>query len=273
MIFHTSSSYTSFPDTGRVTGHRYKNILYDAPTHYNDNTVLIIVPKKLDVKKKVDMVFWFHGWNNNIDSAVIRYALIRQFESSGLNAVLILAETAKNSPDSYGGKLEQKDIFKNLVIDVMLKLKKERIIPKKTKPGNMVLAGHSGAYRVIANILQNGGLPVRETILFDALYAETDKFMNWINADLSNQFINIYTDHGGTDTETKEMIKKMTSKNIQVDILEESGLNHQQIKSNRILVIHSLREHDDIINDPDNFALFISNSPFLNKLISIRNKF
>ena len=46
----------------------------------------------------------------------------------------------------------------------------------------LILAGHSGAYRVMANILQNGNVPVNEVILFDALYAETDKFMIWLTA-------------------------------------------------------------------------------------------
>ena len=55
-------------------------------------------------KKTVDLVFWFHGWGNNVDSAAIRYELIKQFIASKRNAVLVLAETARNSPDSYGGK-------------------------------------------------------------------------------------------------------------------------------------------------------------------------
>ena len=274
-IFHISSTNTSFPDTARAKGHIYKSILYDAANHYSDSSVMIITPINLHAKRKVNLVFWFHGWNNNIDSAIIHYSLTRQFEEANTNSVLILAETAKNAPDSYGGKLEQKGTFKNLVDDVLLKLKKEKIIRHSCRPGNIVLAGHSGAYRVIANILQKGGIPVKETILFDALYAETDKFLNWINADISNRFINIYTDHGGTENETKEMLNKMTSRKLAFRISEESSLQPQQLYNNRILVIHSLREHDNIINDPNNFALFITNTPLLSKTKStliIRNK-
>ena len=201
-IFHITSSHTSFPDTARANGHLYDNVLYDVQSHYTDSSVLIIVPKNIDVKKKVNLVFWFHGWRNNIDSAVISYHLASQFEASKLNAVLILAETAKNSPDSYGGKLENKGTFTALVQDVFKKLQVEKIC-KKCKPGNILLAGHSGAYRVIAYILQNGNLPVKETILFDALYSETDKFLNWIKANSNHRFIDIYTDSGGTNGETK----------------------------------------------------------------------
>jgi len=95
-IFHIRSSNTSFPDTARAKGHLYDKVLYDAATHYSDSSVLIIVPKNLDVKKSVDLVFWFHGWRNNIDSATERYQLTRQFLASNLNAVLVLAETAND---------------------------------------------------------------------------------------------------------------------------------------------------------------------------------
>ena len=118
-IFRISSSHTSFPDTARANGHMYNNTLYDAANHYMDSSVLIIVPKKLIADKNVDLICWFHGWQNNIDSAAIRYGLIKQFAASHLNAVLILAETTKNAPDSYGGKLEYNNTFKELVTDIM----------------------------------------------------------------------------------------------------------------------------------------------------------
>ena len=264
-IFHITSSHTSFPDTGRANGHLYNNILYDAPAHYTDSSVLIVVPKNIEVKKKVDLMFWFHGWGNNIDSAVIRYKLASQFAASRLNAVMVLAETAKNSPDSYGGKLENPGIFKALVQDVLKKLETEKIC-KKCEPGNILLAGHSGAYRIIAYILQNGNMPVKETILFDALYSETDKFMNWIKADLNHRFIDIYTDRGGTDEETKGMMNLLAKDNIAYDSIEENSLTPITIKDNRLLFIHSLHLHNDIINNPDNFLLFWKIILFLKKM-------
>ena len=173
--------------------------------------------------------------------------------------MLVLAETAKDAPDSYGGKLEIKNEFKRLVNDVMLKLKKEKVINKQ-QPENVVLAGHSGAYRVMAYILQNGNVPVKEVILFDALYGETDKFIQWIKEDTAHRFINIYTNGGGTDVESKEMIKKLTSENISSFTLEEPELTPGILQHHRVVVIHSLHKHNDIIQSPDNFKLFIENS-------------
>ncbi len=263
--FKIASRYASFPDTDRMNGHVYNNVLYNTADHYSDSSVLIIIPKNFHAGKKINMIFWFHGWNNNIDSAVVRYGLSRQFAESGQSAVLVLAETAKDAPDSYGGKLEQNNIFKNLVNDVLQKLVKENITPSGCSPGNIIIAGHSGAYRVMANILQNGNVPVNEVILFDALYADTDKFLNWLSAAGDHRFINLYTNDGGTYDETKDMMHQIKDLKIPSDSLEETDVTPGILQKNKIIFIHSLHAHNDIIQHPDNFKLFINNNPFLKK--------
>lgn len=259
-IYHITSSHTSFPDTSRSKGHMYNKVLYEAKSHYMDSSVLIIIPPGLRTMKKINFVFWFHGWRNNIDNAVVRYNLANQFIDSKINAVLVLAETAKDAPDSYGGKLERANEFSKLLGDVMASLVKMKSIKKKTQAGQVILAGHSGAYRVISYILQNGNVSISEVILFDALYGETDKFITWIKSGTTHRFFNIYTDRGGTDIESKIMLKTLTLQNIHCDTLEEFQLTPRIIQQQRILVVHSLKEHDDIINNPDNFKLLLSNS-------------
>jgi hypothetical protein len=266
VIFHIRSSHTSFPDTGRASGHMYDKVLYTTAEHYHDSTVLVIVPKNLDAKKKVDLIFWFHGWRNNVDSAAVKYQLTRQFLASGLNAVLVLAETAKDSPDSYGGKLENTGVFKSLVGDVLKGLRTKHLISKSCKTGHIILAGHSGAYRVMARIIQSGQVPVDETILFDALYAETEKFMAWIKADNEHRFIDLYTDHGGTDDETRSMMKLLDTAHLAYITTEEKAVTPQLLETNGLVFIHSLNEHDKIIANPDNFLLFLENEHFLKKL-------
>lgn len=261
--FKITSSNTSFPDTGRMNGHLYNNVLYSATDHYSDSNVLIITPKNFSVNKRADMIFWFHGWNNNIDSALVRYGLSRQFSESGLNAVLVLAETAKDAPDSYGGKLEQENRFKKLANDVLQKLVMEKVVSVNCSIGHVILAGHSGAYRVMANILQNGNVPVNEVILFDALYADTDKFLNWLQEDNSHRFINLYTDEGGTFDETKNMMRQLKNLNLPADSLEETVVTPRILQKNKIIFIHTLHAHNDIVQHPDNFKLFMDNSPFL----------
>jgi hypothetical protein len=264
---HFTSSHTSFPDSARENGHLYDSVLYDATSHYHDSSVMVIVPNDLKAHDKVDMIFWFHGWRNNIDTAAQFYKLTDQFIASKRNAVLVLAETAKNSPDSYGGKLEQHGMFKELVNDVLLQLKNEKYISSKCKAGNIVLAGHSGAYRVIAYILQNGEIPVNEVFLFDALYSEVDKFSNWIKEDRKHHFVHWFTNHGGgTDEMSDTMMAQLKSEKIAYAKTEETATAPSIIKANKILFVHSTREHNVIIDNPDNFQLLLENSFVLKKI-------
>jgi hypothetical protein len=256
------SSHTSFPDTGRQQGHVYDSVLYDAANHYMDSSVMIVVPAGLKMSATMDLIFWFHGWRNNIDSALYRYRLASQFLASNRNAVLVLAETARNSPDSYGGKLEQPGTFHGLVEDVLNELKKEKIIPNKCGTGDILLAGHSGAYRVMARILKNGGVKISGVALFDALYAETDLFDSWIQSNIANRFFDIYTNEGGTDEESVHMMSRLKKEDMSVALFEEAAFGLSTLQSNRIVFVHSARAHNDIISDPDYFRMVIESSPF-----------
>jgi hypothetical protein len=264
-IFHFTSSFTCFPEAKRLTGYKYESQFFDFADHYDDSSVLMFVPDQLQTKNsRIDIVFWFHGWHNNIDTALSYYHLASQFIACKKNAVLVLAEAAKNAPDSYGGKLEQPNTFKWLLQDVMGELRKNKIIPSSCNEGNIILAGHSGAYRVIASMLQNGNVDVKEVDLFDALYGETDKFTQWIKKDTLNKFINLYTNTGGgTDEVSGQMIKELAEKKISLLFNEEKNINPSLLRSAKIIFIHSAREHNDIIFNPDNFRLLLENSPFL----------
>lgn len=228
---------------------------------------MVIIPPNFKPGKKVDLVFWFHGWHNNIDAANTFYGLSQQMNASQANAVLVLAETAKNAPDSYGGKMEKPGVFTNLVKDVMEALKQGSVIPRKASSGNIVLAGHSGAYRVIANILKNGGLQVREVFLFDALYAELDKYIPWLQQNKHHHFVHWFTNKGGgTDVMSDTMMKQLTTLNMPYALIEETAVTPADIQHNKILFIHSLREHNVIINNPGDFKLLLENSFCLKKI-------
>ncbi len=266
-----TSAFTAFPDTARNAGHTYDKLLYSAALHYSDSTVLIAVPPQFKPDRKTNIIFWFHGWRNNIDSAANYFELTKQFVASNRNAILVFPETTKNAPDSYGGKLEQKEVFKNLLHDVLQKLKTEKLIGKRSKAGNIVLAGHSGAFRVMAFILQNGGVEVKQVILFDGLYSQVDKYTAWIQQDSSHQFINLYTNKGGgTDEVSAKMIAELRSRNIHFVNPEEKDVNADILKSNQVIFIHSPKEHNDVMNRPDrNFKLFLENSTALPPIIQL----
>jgi hypothetical protein len=277
QLVHITSSHTSFPDTGRLNGYLYDSVLYTASAHYYDSSVLLIIPKHLQTTQKTDFIFWFHGWHNNIDTAADFYKLIKQFIASKRNAILVLAETAKDAPDSYGGKLEQPGMFKALVNDIMNELKKKGFVPYTAEPASILLAGHSGAFRVIAYILQNGQMNVQEVFLFDALYSQVDKFLHWIYDDQSHHFIHWFTNRGGgTDKMSDIMMQQLKGNHIDYMLTEEGTISPNIIKGNRILFVHSLREHNVIVNDPDDFQILLENSfnllPYSTDLSGASNK-
>ncbi len=266
VIFHMQSSNTSFPDSSRFQGHVGNHVFYNTADHYSDNHVLIIAPKTLNALKKVDLIFWFHGWHNNIDSALAYYQLTRQLIASGLNAVLVLPEAAKDAADSYGGKLEKPGVFRDLVADVLKELKNKKMIGVNVESGHILLGGHSGGGEVISFIVENGQIEINEVVLFDALYGGTEKFMVWIKADTAHRFIHLYTDYGyGPKDESQRMVTQLRQEQIPFFETEESILTPQEIRNNKLVFIHSLRQHNDIIFNPDNFKLLFENSPLLKK--------
>lgn len=254
--------FTSFPDTARAGGFLDGDSVFRTVAgHYDDSTVLLVVPPHLKRDRKTDLIFWFHGWHNNIDTALEFYGLARQFAAANCDAVLVLPEAAKNAADSYGGKLRQKGDFKNLVGTVMEELKNYGVVPPEATAGHIVLGCHSGGYSAVADILANCQQPVDEVWLFDALYGHLPVFMDWIRADKRHHFVHWFTNHGGgTDEMSDTLMQQLESQHIDYLLTREGLLSPATIRDNRILFIHSPREHNVIVNNPDDFKLLLENS-------------
>jgi hypothetical protein len=265
QLFRMTSVYTSFPDSGRskswLDG---DSVLQPVAGHYDDSSVLLVVPPRLRHDRKTDLIFWFHGWHNNIDTALQFYGLARQFAAANCDAVLVLPEAARNAADSYGGKLKRKGDFAGLVKDVMEELKQYGIVPGDAVAGHIVVGGHSGGYSAMADILENGGMPVDEVFLFDALYGRLPIFLDWIKEDKRHHFVHWYTDHGGgTDVTSDTLMQQLEAQHIDYVLTGEALLNAEQVRANKVLFVHSTREHNVIINDPDDFKLLLENSSVL----------
>lgn len=262
-IIRFSSAYAMFPDTARAKGHDYNGKHYDAATHYSDSSVLLYVPKSFSPKGMINLVFWFHGWSNNIDTACKEYELLDQFEASGRNAIFVFPEGPKNAPDSYGGKLERPAIFQQLTKQVIGQLVENNVIPKQRRFNiaryDITLAGHSGAYRVISRIIN--GSPVNEVILFDAMYGGNDAYLQWLS-DPSHRFINIYTKDGGT-YDNSLFILKSVKDSLHIPVLGtvETDVSEQVLKSNNKLFIFSEQSHNGVITYQRNWERFLRNIP------------
>jgi hypothetical protein len=256
----TTSDHTMFPSEKRAKGHTYEGKAYPADVHYADSTVTIFVPKGFRKGDATNLVFYFHGWRNNVDDTLKQFKVAEQLAASGVNAVLVLAEGPKNSPDSFGGKLEEPGVFKGLVDDVLTALKARGIV-ETTKPGSIVLAGHSGAYRVMAFILTRGGLTanVKEVYLFDALYGQMEKFAHWVDR-FPGKLIDIYTAEGGTRDQSLDLMDDLRAWEIPFAAAPESAVTPELLKKNRLVFIDSPLEHNDVVAKNEQFRAFLTAS-------------
>lgn len=251
-----------FPHPKRAAGHTYNNQTFPVEKHYSDSSVAIFIPAGFSPQKKTDLVIYFHGWYNNIDSACEQFQLIEQFAEAKKNAIFVFPEGPKDAPDSFGGRLEEKDGLKNLVTDVLKYVKEKKKI-KTANAGKIILAGHSGAYRVISFCLMRGGLTknISDIILFDALYGQTEKYAYWIDH-YKGRLINIYTDNGGTKPETENLMADFDGWGIPYFKSEEHDLQSADLTKNRLIFIHSDLGHNEVIATRKQFCQFVVSSSF-----------
>ena len=256
----TTSDHTMFPHEKRAQGHTYEGKTYPADVHYSDRTVAIFVPKGFRAGDTTDLVFYFHGWRNNVDDTLAKFRVAEQLAASGVNAVLVLPEGPRNAPDSFGGKLEETGVFSSLVSDVLATLKARGVIGS-AKPGSIVLAGHSGAYRVMAFILTRGGLTanVREVYLFDALYGQTEKFAHWIDR-FPGKLVDIYTAEGSTRDESLALMDDLRAWDIPFVAVPESAVTPDLLRKNRLVFIDSALEHNDVVAKNEQLRAFLAAS-------------
>lgn len=261
----TTSDHTMFPHEKRAQGHTYEGKAYPADVHYSDRTVAIFVPKGFRAGDETSLVFYFHGWRNNVDDTFQKFRVAEQLAASGVNAVLVLPEGPRNAPDSFGGKLEETGVFSSLVSDVLSTLKARGVVTS-TKPGSIVLAGHSGAYRVMAFILARGGLTanIREVYLFDALYGQTEKFAHWIDR-FPGKLVDIYTPEGGTRDESLSLMDDLRAWDIPFAAVPESAVTQDLLRRNRLVFIDSALEHNDVVAKSEQFRAFLTASSLLRR--------
>ena len=251
-----------FPHPKRAQGHTYKEQLYSAGEHYSNSTVAVFIPKGFRETGQIDFVIHFHGWRNMATNALGRYELIAQLCDSGRNAILVVPQGAYDAPDSFGGKLEDPDGFKRFMAEVSQTLRGSASLKKKDFTiGRIILSGHSGGYQVISSILDRGGLhdKVAEVWLFDALYAQTDKFLAWYDAH-HGRLLNIYTEHGGTKEETEQLMRMLKERGTPFLAGQDGDCKPAELRGSKPVFLFTALEHDEVMAKHHTFREFLETS-------------
>jgi D-alanyl-D-alanine carboxypeptidase/D-alanyl-D-alanine-endopeptidase (penicillin-binding protein 4) len=263
----TNFASAPFPHPDRTQGHAYHDEFYSTKFHYLDSTVGIFIPKGFRVTDKVDFVVHFHGWRHTVAGTLPEYNLIGQFVDSGKNAILIVPQGPKGVPDSFGGKLEDTNGFKVFMDEAVEKLRASGVLGRTDFDlGNVIISGHSGGFHVMAAILDHGGMSdkIKETWLFDALYAGTEDYAGWQKRE-NGRLLDIYTDHGGTKGETENLMAAYKKQEVPFFFSEDVAASPGNLETNKIVFLHTDLIHNDVVSKRGEFCQFLKTSGLQNK--------
>ncbi len=151
-------------------------------TKFTTGGVYVFVPKGLP-KGDANVLVYMHGFNDD-GYKIKKYGIPEAVMSSGLPAIVIMPVGLKNVRRSDWGKLLEQDGLKNLLADVLSKLKNDPTgeLINSTELGRVVLVAHSGggsgAETILSSSRANKHLSksgvdkhLNDVIIFDTLHS------------------------------------------------------------------------------------------------------
>jgi hypothetical protein len=226
---------------------------------HRDPTVLVFVPRhhRPGPGGTIHFVVHFHGHNSSVERATTTHQLREQLFDSKQNAILVVPELAVMAPDSSAGKLETPGAFARLLDDVLatLESREARIAlgasapGAGSKPGRVCISAHSGGFHAAACAIRTGGAAVHEVYLFDALYADTEVFRDWVVAGRGkpmssrHKLVSYYT-AGTTEANTRRVFAELEQAGVTVaredleGTLSREDLTHAEAVSIRTQLTH-----------------------------------
>src|SRR5262245_2870264 len=153
---------------------------------YSDKRALLMIPRGFDIRRPAVIVVYFHGNLATLTRDVRnRQQVPRQVEQSGLNAVLVAPQFAIDALDSSSGRFWEPGVFAKFLDEAADRLARLHGDPRARsvfERAPVVIVGYSGGYNPAAFTLAFGGANqrVQGIILLDGLFAEYDKFADWL---------------------------------------------------------------------------------------------
>jgi hypothetical protein len=162
---------------------------------YSDRRSVIYFPAGFDLARPAVIVVFFHGNGATLERDVVaRQQVPRQIVDSGLNAVLLAPQFAYDALDSSSGNFWTPGFFARYLDEASGKMAEVYGDPSARSAFAempVVLVAYSGGYNPAAYAAAVGGAEDRiaGVILIDALYAEEDKFADWIARNNERAFL------------------------------------------------------------------------------------
>ncbi len=158
-------------------------VYWENPT-YSDNRVLLSVPAGFDPGRPAAMVLYFHGNSATLERDVCRKQRVpQQVAASGLNAVLVAPQLARDALDSSAGRFWEANALRSFLDEAAARLGEltgqsgYRSIP-------VIVVAYSGGYLPAVYGLEIGGAGerIQGLVLMDALFGEVERFAEVVAA-------------------------------------------------------------------------------------------
>jgi hypothetical protein len=172
-------------------------ILWEDAT-YSDHRVLLSLPRGFDARKPSLIVVYFHGNGALLERDVRnRQQVPRQVAESGLNAALVAPQFARDAPDSSAGRFWEPGAFRQFLDEAagrLARLHGDTRSRDAFERAPVVIAAYSGGYHPLSFTLTVGGTHerVRGVFLIDALYADHDRYLDWLGRRPQAFFVSAY---------------------------------------------------------------------------------
>lgn len=184
---------------GNRRGHRtWSGHVFWEDETFNDNRVLLHIPKGFDFRRPALMVVFLHGHGATLQRDVWeRQRVPAQVSEAGINAVLVAPQLAFDASDSSAGKFWEPGGFARFLEEASVQLARLHGDPRSKQAFErmpIVIMAYSGGYLTAASCIHHGGASsrVRGVVLLDALYGEIDKFAAWISNHNKAFFVSAY---------------------------------------------------------------------------------
>ena len=212
---------------------------------YGDDTVLVFVPAHYRYRSEegAAALVHFHGHNTSAERAMVAHELREQLSDSKQNAVLLVPQLALFAADSSCGRLETPGGLSRLLWEALAATATsgrvtlgESALPADASLGTVCLSAHSGGFHAAACCLRGGGVDVRETYLFDALYYDVDTFRDWVVARHGaplherHKLVSYFTEGGTTEARNGVLRAQLGKAGVIVaQEMQEGGLSRREL--------------------------------------------
>jgi len=234
-----------------------------AGSWHRDPSVIVFVPHHHRTGADVGLVVHFHGHNTTAERAIVAHQLREQLDDSKQNAILVVPQLAVLAPDSSAGKLEAPGGFARLLQNVLATLDAREVrtllgpaaVPPAARVGRVCVSAHSGGYHAAACAVRDTSVPVHEVFLFDALYAETDVFRDWVVAGRGkpmggrHKLVSYYT-AGTTELNTRRLFAELEQAGVAcANETVEGMLSRGELTRAEAVSIRTVSTHGAVTNE------------------------